>query len=815
MTPQQPATAAESGASAWHDTSLPIADRVERLLAAMTLEEKLGQLGSRWTGHEAPAAAGGADREQAPGEGDEAAPQHNVAPMEDVFRRAGSPPLEEAARHGLGHLTRIYGSGPVSVEEGAAELVRQQKVVVESSRFRVPAIVHEECLTGFTAFGATVYPAAIAWGATFDPDLVERMAAAIGRDMASLGIHQGLSPVLDVVRDYRWGRVEETIGEDPYLVAILGAAYVRGLQSAGPLATLKHFAGYSASRGARNHGPVSMGRRELADVILPPFETAVVLAGAGSVMNSYSDVDGVPAAADPWLLTEVLRDTWGFDGTVVSDYWAIPFLAAMHGVAAHEGEAGALALAAGLDVELPDTIGFGDRLAERVRRGETPEALVDRAARRVLEQKARLGLLDPDWTPEASVASAGEVDLDSAANRALAREMAERSIVLLDAGSALPLLSDGSGQGRPPLRRLAVVGPCADDPRTFMGCYSFPNHVLPNHPGLGLGIEIQSAVEALRSELPDVEIVHEPGCAVVGDDRSGFAAAVDAARDADVCVVMVGDLAGLFGQGTSGEGCDAEDLRLPGVQAELLDELLATGTPVVVVVVSGRPYALGDVDGRAAALVQAFMPGEEGGAALAGVLTGRVCPSGKLPVQIPRHPGGQPSTYLQPTLGATNAGASNLDPTPLFAFGYGSSYTSFEVSDLRVSSSEVPTDGEFSVTVAVRNTGGRSGDEVVQLYLHDVVAQVTRPVRQLVAFSRVHLEPGEAVDLRFTVHTDRTAFTGRDLQRIVEPGELDVLVGTSSAHLTCEARLRLTGALRRVGQDRRLVTPVEVSPRAV
>jgi beta-xylosidase len=809
VTPSQPPAGADL--LFWQDVSLPIADRVERLLAEMTLEEKVAQLGSRWIGHEPPPASGGPDGEQAPGEGDAPAPQHNVAPMEDVFRTAGSPPLEEAARHGLGHLTRVYGSAPVSVQEGAAELIRQQKVVLEGSRFRVPAIVHEECLTGFTAYGATVYPAAIAWGATFDPDLVERMAAAIGRDMAALGIHQGLSPVLDVVRDYRWGRVEETIGEDPHLVAILGAAYVRGLQSAGPLATLKHFAGYSASRGARNHGPVSIGRRELADVILPPFETAVVLAGAGSVMNSYSDVDGVPAVADPWLLTEVLRGTWGFDGTVVSDYWAVPFLAAMHGVAADEGDAGALSLAAGLDIELPDTIGFGERLADRVRSGEVPEGLVDRAARRVLEQKARLGLLDPDWTPEASVAAAGEVDLDSAANRVLAREMAERSIVLLDAGSALPV----AGEGRPPLRRLAVVGPCADDPRTFMGCYSFPNHVLPNHPGFGLGIEIPSAVDALRAELGDVEIVHERGCAVLGNDRAGFAAAVDAARDADICVAMVGDLAGLFGRGSSGEGCDAEDLRLPGLQAELLEELLATGTPVVVVVVSGRPYALGDVDGRAAALVQAFMPGEEGGAALAGVLTGRVCPGGKLPVQIPRHPGGQPGTYLQPTLGAANTGTSNLDPTPLFAFGYGSSYTSFEVSDLRVSGSEVPTDGEFSVEVGVRNTGGRPGDEVVQLYLHDVLAQVTRPVRQLVGFARVHLEPGEAVDVRFTVHTDRTAFTGRDLQRIVEPGELEVLVGTSSVDLPCQARLRLTGALRVVGQDRRLVTPVEVRPRAV
>ncbi|HEX3201742.1 MAG TPA: glycoside hydrolase family 3 N-terminal domain-containing protein, partial [Actinomycetes bacterium] len=606
---------------------------------------------------------------------------HTVAPMQDVFAAGRTLSLEEASRHGLGHLTRVFGSAPVTAVDGAAELVRQQRVVLDGSRLRIPALVHEECLTGFTTFGATVYPAAIAWGATFDPDLVERMAAAIGRDMAAVGVHQGLSPVLDVVRDYRWGRVEETMGEDPYLVSVLGAAYVRGLQSAGVIATLKHFAGYSAARAGRNHGPVSMGRRELTEVILPSFETALAEAGAGSVMNSYSDVDGVPAGADHWLLTDLLREEWGFGGTVVSDYWAVPFLATTHRIAADTDEAGAQALAAGIDVELPDTVGFGPGLAERVRRGELPEALVDRAARRLLTQKVQLGLLDADWTPEGSVAGAAAVDLDSPANRALAREMAERSVVLLDAGSALPLL----GNGRPGPRRVVVVGPCAADPHVLMGCYAFPNHLLPRYPGLGLGVEVPTVVDAVAAELPGVEVVHQQGCLVRGTDRSGFGAALAAAREADLCVAVVGDIAGLFGHGSSGEGCDAEDLRLPGVQADLLEELLGTGTPLVVVVVSGRPYALGEVHGRAAGLVQAFFPGEEGASAIAGVLSGRVQPSGKLPVQIPKRPGGQPGTYLQPPLGSSEAaGISTLDPTPLYPFGYGGSYTTFEVDALGI-----------------------------------------------------------------------------------------------------------------------------------
>jgi beta-glucosidase-like glycosyl hydrolase len=806
VTTSQPVAGDPRTPAPWQDSSLGPAERVDLLLAEMTLEEKVGQLGSRWTGNDAPADETATPTAPTTPDAADSEEQMNVAPMEDVFASLGTEPLEQASRHGLGHLTRVYGSVPLTPVEGAAELVRQQRVVMGASRLGIPAIVHEECLTGFTAFGATVYPTALAWGATFSPDLVERMAAAIGRDMAGLGVHQGLSPVLDVVRDYRWGRVEETLGEDPYLVSMLATAYVRGLQGAGVLATLKHFAGYSASRGARNHAPVSMGRRELLEVVLPPFEMAVA-AGVGSVMNSYSDVDGVPAAADGWLLTDLLRGEWGFSGTVVSDYWAVPFLASTHRVAADADEAGALSLSAGMDVELPNTQGFGPGLVDRVRRGELDESVVERAARRLLLQKAELGLLDEGWTPEASVPGAAQVDLDSPANRALAREIAEASIVLLDPGTALPL----RGEGRPELRRVAVVGPCAAEPRTLMGCYAFPNHVMPRHPGRGLGIDVPSPLDALRAELSGVEVVHEAGCAVNGGDRSGFAAAVAAAEQADVCVAYVGDLAGLFGHGTSGEGCDAEDLRLPGLQADLLSELLGTGTPVVVVLVSGRPYALGDVADRAAGLVQAFFPGEEGGAALAGVLSGRVEPGGRLPVQVPRHPGGQPGTYLQPPLGAEHLGTSNLDPTPLFPFGHGRSYTSFALDAFTVSATEVPTDGELTVSARVRNTGSRAGTEVVQLYLHDLVGSVTRPVRQLTGFARLDLQPGEARTVTFRVHADRTAFVGRDLERVVEPGEVDVLLGTSAGNLPCVERVRLTGPVRVVGHERQLSTPVDVA----
>ncbi|MFM9695049.1 beta-xylosidase/alpha-l-arabinosidase [Streptomyces europaeiscabiei] len=763
----------------WADPACPRTDRVDALLAEMTLEEKLAQLGSVWSGVERVSG--------------------NVAPMQDVFARHTD--FEQASKDGLGHITRPFGTKPVDPTQGARELASLQRELMESTRLGIPAIAHEECLTGFTAHRASVFPTPLAWAAAFNPGLVERMANAIGTSMRRVGVHQGLSPVLDVVRDYRWGRVEETLGEDPYLVATSGAAYVRGLESAGIVATLKHFAGYSASRAARNHAPVSMGPREFADVILPPFETAIREGGARSVMNSYADVDGVPAGADAGLLTRLLREDWGFEGTVVSDYWSVAFLRTMHRIAADYGEAGARALTAGIDVELPDTLCYGEPLAELVRAGTVSEGLVDRAVRRVLHQKAELGLLDAGFTPEVDVEE--PIDLDPPAHRAIARELAEQSIVLLDnRESLLPLAADTAS--------IALVGPCADDANAFFGCYSFPNHVLPHHPGHDNGIETLSLLDALATELPRALITYEQGCPVKDTDRDGFDAAVEAARQAQVCVAVVGDRAGLFGLGTSGEGCDAEDLSLPGVQGELVEALLATGTPVVLLAVSGRPYALGAYADRAAAVVQAFFPGEEGGPALAGVLSGRTTPSGRLPVQIPRTPGGQPGTYLHAPLGGNTEGVSNLDPTPAYPFGHGLSYTTFAYDGFELSAQEIRTNGEVEVSCLVRNTGEIPGSEVVQLYTADPIAQLPRPVTQLTGYARVRLSPGEQRRVTFRLHTDRLAYTGPDLDRIVEPGEITVMIGASSTDIRLTGTIHLTGPVRETGHDRVLNTPADV-----
>ncbi|MBV9447075.1 MAG: glycoside hydrolase family 3 C-terminal domain-containing protein [Streptosporangiaceae bacterium] len=776
----------------WRDPARPVDERIAALLGEMTLEEKLAQLASIWMG------AAGEDG--------------GVAPIQDEMI-TDLPPLDDLIQHGMGQLTRVFGTRPVAVGAGIRALDGLQARIMAASRFGLPAIAHEECLTGFAAWKATIFPTPLAWGASFDPGLVQDMATAIGASMRAVGVHQGLAPVLDVTRDARWGRTEETIGEDPYLVGTIGTAYVVGLQSTGVHATLKHFAGYSASRAGRNMAPVSMGRREFRDVILPPFEMALRFGAPRAVMPTYIDTDGIPATGDHELLDGILRDELGFDGVVVSDYFAVSFLELMHAVAGTQADAAALALAAGVDVELPSVRCYGAPLAAAVRDERLPPAAVDRAVSRVLRQKCELGMLDPGWSPIPATPGDGQVgdgqaaiDLDPAPHRKLARRLAEESVILLaNPAGVLPL----SRAANTDTVNIAVTGPLADDRLAFFGCYSMPRHLSGKHPEAADGLDVTTVLGALRDELPQAKISYSPGCDVRSADRSGFAAAVEQARIADVVVAVIGDEAGMFGRGTSGEGCDVTSLRLPGVQQDLLAELIGTGTPVVAALVTGRPYAIGEVAGDLAAVVQAFFPGEEGGCAIAGVLTGRVVPSGKLPVEVPSSPAGQPSPYLRSPLAAQHSGSA-ADPTPLYAFGHGLSYTSFEYSDLGLPS-EITTDGMAEIACTVRNTGDRAGSEVVQLYLSDPVAQVVRPVRWLAGFARVPLSPGESRRVTFRLHADRTAFHGLAGRRIVEPGEILLGVGGASDHLPLRGSFTLTGPERAVGPDRVLDTPVLIS----
>jgi beta-glucosidase len=743
-------------------------ERIHEILARMTLEEKLAQIVGFW--------------EKEDGEA--------VAPLQGEFGEATT--LEQFARNGLGHLTRVYGTRPVDSAERARWLWEFQRGLVTGTRLGIPAIVHEECLTGLSAWKAATYPTPLAWGAAFDPELVQRMGGAIGESMRALGIHQGLAPVLDVIRDPRWGRVEECIAEDPYLVGTIGTSYVQGVQSQGVHATLKHFVGYSGSRAGRNFGPVHAGAREVADVLLVPFEMAILDGHARSVMHSYAEIDGVPVAADPSLLTGVLRELWGFDGTVVGDYFGVAFLHLLHHVAGDLGEAAIQALTAGVDIELPTGDAYTAPLAGAVRAGRVDEALVDRAVLRVLRQKLELGLLDATFDEEPPTS----VELDSPQHRALARKLAEESVVLLRNDGVLPL---------PAGRRIAVIGPNADRTGALFGCYSFLNHVLPQHPGVEPGVVVPTVLDALRAEFGDVSF--SVGCAVDDDDRSGFEAAVAAATAAEVAVLVMGDQAGLFGRGTVGEGCDRDDLELPGVQRQLVEAVLATGTPTVLVLLTGRPYAIDWALRRCAAVVQAFFPGEEGSGAVAGVLSGRINPSGRLPVSLPRSAGAQPYSYLHPALGEGDE-VTNLASTPPAPFGFGLSYTTFAYGDLLVPD-EVPTDGAIPVTVRVTNTGSVAGDDVVQLYGHDVVGSVTRPVAQLLGYRRVHLQPGGSVTVRFAVPTARLAFSDRTYTRVVEPGDVELWVGTSAQRET-QARTALIGPIWPISTDSARWTETEL-----
>jgi beta-xylosidase len=769
----------------WRDPRRSPGERADALIPLLSLEEKVAQLVGVWVG--ADASGGG------------------VAPLQAEMADGGD--WASLTRYGLGQLTRPFGTAPVDPVLGARSLAASQAEIAAGSRFGIPAQVHEECLTGFAAWRATIYPAPLSWGAAFDPDLVEQMAGRIGRSMRAVGVHQGLAPVLDVTRDYRWGRTEETISEDPYLVGTVGAAYVHGLEGAGVIATLKHFAGYSASRGGRNLAPVPMGRRELADVVLPPFEMALRLGGARSVMHSYAEIDGLPVAADEELLTGLLREEWGFTGTVVADYFAVRFLQTLHGLAALPAEAAALALKAGIDVELPTVDTFGAPLVEAVRAGTVDEALIDRALRRVLAQKAELGLLDESWQPLPD--GIEELRLDDEQSQEIALRLARESVILLrNSQDRLPL---------PSRARVALVGPVADDPLAMFGCYAFPVHVGQKHPDHGMGLDVPSLRDALGGFFP--QLTYAAGCSIAESDTSGIAAAVEVAARADVCVLAVGDRAGLFGRGTSGEGCDATHLRLPGVQPELVRAVLATGTPVVLVLLSGRPYALGAEVDAAAAIVQAFFPGQRGGQALAEILAGQVNPSGRLPVSVPRDPGGQPATYLSPLLGYRTQ-VSSADPTPAFPFGHGLSYTAFEWTDAgsvgagsagagsagagSAGVRDWPVDGEVGVQVTIRNTGTRGGTEVVQLYLHDPVAQTTRPVVRLIGYARVPLQPGESARVTFEIPADVTSFTGVHGRRVVEPGDVELRLGRSCVDMVAALPLRLVGAVREVGHQRRL-----------
>jgi len=712
---------------------------------------------------------------------------------------------EEAAREllaeGIGHLTRPGGGGSEDPDHAAAITERLQSIAVEESRFDLPAIAHEECLSGYMGPGGTTYPQGIGLASTWDPDLVETMTGEIREQLRAIGTHHALSPVLDVARDPRWGRTEETFGEDPYLVGRMATAYVQGLQGEDPRegvsATLKHFAGHGVGEGGKNRSTVHLGERELREVHLFPFAAAIAEGDADAVMNAYHDVDGIPCTADESLLTGVLREEWGFDGTVVSDYFSVRFLHEEHRVAADLTDAAIQAVEAGIDVELPQKECY-PHLVDAVEDGAVAESTIDAAARRVLRQKLEKGLLDDTGVDPEAVADAFGPD----ANRDTARRLARESITLLEnEGDVLPLSTEAS---------VAVVGPKADSPEGLLGDYAYAAH----YPDADANRDVVTPRAAVEDRLGEDAVAYAEGCSTTGPDTAEIDDAVAVASEADVAIAFVGarsaialsdaeeDRARRPDLPTSGEGADVTDLGLPGVQQDLVEALEATDTPLVVVQISGKPHSIEWVAEHVPAVLHAWLPGEEGGNAIADVLFGEQSPSGRLPISIPKSVGQLPVYYARRPNSRSERHVY-ADSDPLYPFGHGLCYTEFEYGDVDLASEAVPTTGTIEATVTVENVGDRSGVEVPQLYVHQRWPSQTRPVQELRGFERVELDPGESATVTFEVASAQLAVHDRDMDLVVEPGAYELRVGSSAAAIETTAGVEVVGDRRELPRSAR------------
>jgi beta-glucosidase len=687
--------------------------------------------------------------------------------------------------HGIGQIGRISDSGGGKTAREMAELANSlQEFFIENSRLGIPVFLHEECLHGLAAVGATSFPQPIGLAATFDPDLVERLYAMTAAEARARGAHQALAPVVDVARDPRWGRVEETFGEDPYLVSRMGVAAVRGFQGDGlfqdklhVVATLKHFAAHGQPESGNNCAPVNVSERLLREVFLQPFKEAIQRGGALSVMASYNEIDGVPSHANEWLLRDVLRGEWKFKGPVVSDYYAIRELAERpelygHHVAADGKEAALLAVTAGVNIELPEPDCYL-HLAESVRTGLLSEPKLDELVAPLLELKFKLGLFeDPYVDPEAA-----ERIAECEIHRNLALEAARKTITLLKNDGVAPLNAATIGT-------IAVIGPNADC--ELLGGYSGrPKHV-------------STVLEGIRQRVGDaVEVLHHQGChitmggswwqdeVVPSDpalDRQLIAEAVTVAQRADVVILAVGgnEQTSREAWGLSHLG-DRTDLKMVGLQDELVDALAATGKPIVALVFNGRPLSIGNLVDQASAVFECWYLGQETGQAVADVLFGDVNPSGKLPITIPRSVGHLPAFYNHKP--SARRGYLFDDVSPLFPFGFGLSYTEFKFGPPRLKNATIGPKESTKVFVDVTNVGDRAGDIVVQLYIRDLVSSVTRPVKELKGFQRVSLKAGANCTVQFDVDPESLAFWNIDKVYAVETGEFAIMTGPESNDL--------------------------------
>ncbi|WP_436789975.1 glycoside hydrolase family 3 N-terminal domain-containing protein [Yinghuangia sp. YIM S10712] len=780
-------------------------DDITKLLSKLTLEQKIAQLGGFSVADLLVRGSGSLE----------------TGPVTDLTRLPALRP------HGVGHLSLGWFLGR-DAESLRTQVGQVQAAVRDVSPFGIGALIHFEGISGLVHDSGSQFPTAWAQAATWDPELARRSAAVTSAHMRNAGIQLLFSPVMDINRDPRWGRVHETYGEDPELAAQFSVAFVRGIQGSGQdnevLATGKHFVGYGASEGGLNQAITQLGRRALVDEYAEPFRRAIAEAGLSVVMNSYNEIDGVPASANRWLLTELLRDTLGFDGMVVSDYDAVNLLRTTYHTATSPGEAAVAALTAGLDVELPGDPNYS-HLAEEVAAGRIDEQVIDTAVARVLTAKARTGLI-PAFSPPPTTAAAVTVDTVEAAE--VRRAIAARGVVLLDNDGTLPLTAGD--------KRIVVVGPAADELRVHFGAYTsvssaempigmmavmsgqvpgvdpatfvFTDIFQTRMPGMDptfeqvarrLHPDAPTVVEALRAHDAKIDYVRLGSFEADAEQPLQAAAVAVAVADADLVVAVVGERTGWVGNNTAGEGQSTASPSLPGDQEDLIDLIAATGKPLVTVVISGRPLLLDRVARASNAVLLAPLLGEEAGPALADVLFGAVNPSGKLPSTFPRHLGQIPiyhghhygSGYGHPT--GTRHGYGDLDDqSPLYAFGHGLSYSTFEVAlDERAAPAVEFARGTIRARLTVTNTGGIAGETVVQLYARDEAASVVRPVRQLLRFARVSLTVGETRHIVLEAPLERLHYTMVDGRRGIEAGDITVMAGTSSDDIACAATITI------------------------
>ncbi|MEM4757303.1 MAG: glycoside hydrolase family 3 N-terminal domain-containing protein, partial [Desulfurococcaceae archaeon] len=712
---------------------------------------------------------------------------------------------KEYLAHGIGQITRIGGSRLRLKPREAAKIANAvQRFLKEKTRLGIPAIIHEECLAGLMAPTATVFPQAIGLASTWNPELIERIASAIREQAMLIGSRHCLSPVLDLCRDPRWGRCEETYGEDPYLVASMGLKYITGLQtediSKGVVATGKHFAGHGFPEGGRNIAQVHLGLREFMEQHLYPFEVAVKLGGLLAIMPAYHEIDGIPCHANKWLLTDVLRREWGFRGIVVSDYNGILQLHSIHKIAKDCTTAFKLALEAGVDLNFLDIECF-DQLVDAVRDGLISQSIIDRAVERVLRLKHMLGLFENPFIDELNVPET----LDNEVHRRLALEAARESIVLLKNNGILPLPKD--------IGSIAVIGPNAASPRNMLGDYHYDAHV----PGEGISVKVITVLEGIKNKVSGrTRVLYAKGCDIDSQDRSGFKEAIEVAMNADVVVAVMGEKSGLdpawFGlnkeiaQHTSGEGVDRASLRLPGIQEELIKELSKTGKPIVLVLINGRPLAVTNILQYVDAVIEAWFPGEEGGNAIADVIFGDVNPSGRLPISIPKDIGQIPVYYSRKP--SSFRSYIDMDSKPLFPFGYGLSYTEFEYNDLIVKPKQTTVFGFVEIGVTVENTGKYPGKEVVQLYISRDYSSVTRPLRELKGFCKIYLNPGEKKKIVFRVPIESLAYYDADFKLVIEPGVYKVMIGKNAEDIVLESSFEVVGERTVVYERRHYFTAI-------